>query len=59
MTASTVHSITDSAYEQTCRLIETELGGRRITTYPAQLDDPSTTGARLARRVDDESTAVA
>ncbi len=60
MTASAVHDATDHSeftYEQACRLIETELGGRRIITGPAEPDD-RTAGARPAGRVDDENTAV-
>ncbi|WP_103349738.1 hypothetical protein [Amycolatopsis sp. CA-128772] len=39
MTASTVHNASDhsdSAYELACWLVETELGGRRITADPAE-----------------------
>ncbi|MFJ7212688.1 hypothetical protein [Amycolatopsis sp. NPDC098790] len=62
MTASTVHDVTDhsdSAYEQACQLIETELGGRRITTEPAEPDRHRTVSARLHHLVDGDNTMEA
>jgi hypothetical protein len=62
VTAPTTRTVTDrseSVYERACQLIETELGGRRITTDPAEANDHRTNGARLTYLADDENTAVA
>jgi hypothetical protein len=64
VTASTVHNTADtadhadSAYEQACRLIETELGGRVIAD-PAETDRHHTVCPRLAHRVDGDNTMEA
>lgn len=59
MTASTVHNASehsDFAYELACRLIETELGGRRLMADPAELDGRSAVCARQPHLVGGATT---
>ncbi|QKV74207.1 hypothetical protein [Amycolatopsis sp. Hca4] len=62
MTASTVHSTSDHsefADELACRLIETELGGRRIVSDPAEPGARSAVCARRPRLIGDDTTVEA
>jgi hypothetical protein len=62
LTTSTVHNSSDhsgSAYELACRLIETELGGRRLIADPAdpaELDGRSAVCACQPHLVDVDNT---
>ncbi len=59
MTASTAHNTSDHgdfAYELACRLIETELGGRRLMADPAELDGRSAACARQPHLVGGDTT---
>ncbi|MFJ9782529.1 hypothetical protein ACIRSS_23310 [Amycolatopsis sp. NPDC101161] len=59
MTASTVHNASDPrdfAYELACWLIETELGGRRLVSDPAEPDGRSEVRARQPHLVVADTT---
>ncbi|WP_284740267.1 hypothetical protein [Amycolatopsis sp. RTGN1] len=62
MTTFTVHTSADqigSAYEQACRLIETELGGRRIMADPDEPDARFAVCAGPEHLIDRDSTLEA